>query len=207
MKRPKKKRSVKAVVIGVSTGGVEALRTVLMALPASFPLPVMVVAHIAPESGSGLARLLDDLCSIRVKEADEFETAVPGTVYLAPANYHLQVEAGGVLTLSVDAPVSYARPSADVLFETAAAAYGDELAGVILTGAGGDGARGLEKVRRMGGIVVVQHPDDAECSSMPLQSLMLVRPDYVVPLKDVASLLIELAGTSAHHEKECTYAE
>jgi two-component system chemotaxis response regulator CheB len=130
----------RAVVIGVSTGGVTALKRLLGGLPADFPVPVLIVAHIMPESDDGLAVLLDSLCAIRVKEADEQESMLPGVVYLAPANYHLLVERGGVLALSIDPPVCFARPSVDVLFESAAEAFGSELIGVILTGAGFDGS-------------------------------------------------------------------
>jgi len=114
----------KAVVIGVSTGGVSALKLLLGELPVDFPLPILVVTHIAPESGDSLAVLLDSMSAIHVKEADEQEQIVPATVYLAPANYHLLLERGGLLTLSIDPPVNFARPSVDVLFESAADVFG-----------------------------------------------------------------------------------
>ena len=123
-----------AVVLGVSTGGVSALKLVLGTLPPDFSIPVLIVTHITPDSDDGLAVLLDTLCTIHVKEADEQENAMPGTVYLAPANYHLLVERGGMLGLSIDPPLNFARPSVDVLFETAADVYGPGLFGVILTG-------------------------------------------------------------------------
>jgi len=193
MARLKKTRQMQAVVMGVSTGGVEALRIILGALPPDFAAPVLVVTHVAPESGNGLATLLDDLCAIKVKEADELETPVAGCVYLAPPNYHLLVELNRQLTLSVDPPINFARPSVDVLFETAAEAYGPGLVGVVLTGAGSDGARGLARVRERGGITVIQSPDQAECDSMPRHALLLVQPDHLVHLADVASLLVKLS--------------
>lgn len=184
----------KAVVIGVSTGGVSALKFLLGSLPKDFPAPVLVVTHITPNSDDGLAVLLDTLCAIKVKEADEQELAVAGTVYLAPANYHLLVERGGILTFSIDPPVNFARPSVDVLFETAAEAFGPSLIGIVLTGAGSDGSRGLLKIKNSGGIAIVQEPADAEMSSMPENALHAVKADYVTPLDDIPRLLKTLSG-------------
>lgn len=182
----------KAVVIGVSTGGVTALKFLLGSLPKDFPVPVLVVTHITPDSDDGLAVLLNTLCAIRVKEADEQELAVPGTVYLSPANYHLLVERDGVLTFSIDPPVNFARPSVDVLFETAAEVFGPALIGVILTGAGSDGSKGLLKIKDCGGMAIVQEPADAELSSMPECALQMVKADHVVCLNDIPGLLMKL---------------
>lgn len=188
------RRRYKVVVIGVSTGGVEALRKLLGALPVDFLLPVLAVAHIAPESGNGLALLLNDICSIRVKEADESEPIVPGTVYLAPPNYHLQLEHDQRLSLSVDTAVNFARPSVDVLFETASDALGSAVIGVMLTGVGSDGSKGLKKIKDAEGCAVVQDPSDAEADSMPKSALSMVMPDYILPLERIAGVLIQLAG-------------
>lgn len=183
----------RAVVAGVSSGGVEALELVISALPADFPLPVMVVAHISPESGNGLALLLDEQCAIRVKEADEMEAAVAGTVYLAPPNYHLQVEKDGSLSLSVDPPVMFARPSVDVLFESAASVFGAGLIGVVMTGVGSDGSHGLRRIRDAGGVTVVQEPAGAIADGMPRSAIDAASPDYIVPLQQIAPLLVRLA--------------
>lgn len=187
----------RAVVIGVSSGGVQALKLLLGELPADFPLPVLIVQHISPDAGNGMARLLNDLCAIRIKEADEQEPVVPATVYLAPPNYHLLVERDGLLSLSADPPVSFARPSVDVLFESAAAVFGAGLIGVILTGANYDGSRGVQAIKQNGGIVVVQDPDDAETPQMPLAALAATEADHVVALADMAALLQSLAGGAA----------
>jgi two-component system chemotaxis response regulator CheB len=187
----------RAVVVGVSTGGVDALKRLLPALPAAFGLPVLIVIHIAPGSSDGLARLLDGQTKIRVKEADEGELAVPGVAYLAPANYHLLVEPDGRLGLSTDQPVNCARPSVDVLFESAALCYGAGLIGVILTGAGSDGAPGLACVARLGGFTIVQEPGDAQMDSMPSAALAASDANRVVTLDALAALLIELAGREA----------
>lgn len=182
----------KAVVIGVSTGGVSALKKLLGALAPDFPLPILIATHIMADSDDALAKLLDTLCAIRVKEADEQEIILPGTAYLAPANYHLLVERGGVLALSVDPPVNFARPSVDVLFESAAGAFGSMLIGVILTGAGFDGSNGLLKIKQNGGVTVVQDPADAEMDSMPKSALKLVKVDHIAKLNEIPGLLTRL---------------
>lgn len=185
-------RTFQAVVIGVSTGGVQALKTLLGSLPVDFPVPVLIVQHISADAGSGMAKLLDDMCAIRVKEADEQETVSAGTVYLAPANYHLLVEKAGVLALSADPPVSYARPSVDVLFESAAEVFGAGLIAAVLTGANYDGARGVQAVKRHGGLVVVQDPDDATARQMPEAALAATAVDHVAALEAMAPLLLRL---------------
>lgn len=188
-----RRRVFKAVVIGVSTGGVSALKRVLGALPADFPIPVLVTTHISPDSDDGLALLLNTLSLIRVKEADEQETMSAGTVYLAPANYHLLVERGGTLALSVDPPVNFARPSVDVLFDSAADVYGPALIGVIMTGAGSDGSAGLLKIKNRGGVTIIQEPSDAEAASMPMSAMQLQNADYIVPLAGIPAILLDLA--------------
>lgn len=185
-------RDFKAVVLGVSTGGVSALKFIVGALPADFPVPILIVTHITPDSDDSLAVLLNSLSAIRVKEADEQEAIVPGHVYLAPANYHLLVERGGQLSLSVDPWVNFARPSVDVLFESAAEAYGSALIGIILTGAGFDGSNGMLKIKNSGGVTIVQDPADAEMDSMPRSALQLLKSDYVISLKELPQLLIRL---------------
>lgn len=190
-------KQYKAVVIGVSTGGVAALKLLLGALPADFALPVLVVTHITPDADDGLAVLLDTLCAIRVKEADEQEPIRPGTVYLAPANYHLLLERGGALALSIDPPVNFARPAVDVLFESAAEVYGPALIGIILTGAGSDGAKGLKRIKEQGGTAIVQDPDDAEMDSMPRAALQLLEADHVTSLREIPGLLMGLASRLA----------
>jgi two-component system chemotaxis response regulator CheB len=187
---------IRAMVLGVSTGGFDALKRLLGALPGNFPVPILIVQHLSPETESAMAALLDDVSALRVKEADEGEIPVAGTVYLAPPNYHLQVEPDGRLSLSTDPPVQYARPSADVLFETAAAAHGPALAGIVLTGAGSDGSVGLRCVRERGGTVIVQDPSDAVCDTMPRSALQAVTPDHVVSLKDLPELLIRLTSAA-----------
>jgi len=186
-------RLFRAVVIGVSTGGVNALQKLLGQLPADFNLPILIVQHIGADAGSGLAKLLDDRCALRVKEADEQDEILPGTVYLAPPNYHLLVEREGFLSLSEDPHVSFARPSVDVLFESAAEVFGPELVGIVLTGANFDGSRGLKTIKQKGGVAIVQDPADAEASQMPQSAMAATDVDYVVALDGMAALLRKLA--------------
>jgi two-component system chemotaxis response regulator CheB len=182
------------VVIGVSTGGISALKILLGGLGADFPLPVLVVTHIMPEADDGLAVLLNTTCAVRVKEAEEQEMIEAGTVYLAPANYHLLLERDGRLALSIDPPVNFARPSVDVLFESAAQAFASGVIGIILTGAGSDGSRGLQRVKQKGGFAIVQAPAEAEMDAMPRSALALITPDRIEPLQGISSLLPQLAG-------------
>jgi two-component system chemotaxis response regulator CheB len=195
--------TIKAIVIGVSAGGVAALKQLLGYLPANFPVPLLVVQHTAPDSGNALAVLLDDICAIRIKEAEECETLQPGVVYLSPANYHLLVESDCTLALSIDPPVSFARPSIDVLFESAALAYGPDLIGVILTGANADGSRGLKKIKEKGGLAIVQDPADALVSTMPQAALEAVQADYIVPLAQLGPLLCELLDKPTSIQRKC----
>lgn len=197
-------RSYTVVVIGVSAGGLDALKRLLGALPAAFPLPILVVQHLRPENHSLLAGCLQNFCRIRLKEADEGELMVAGMVYFAPPDYHLLVERNATLSLSVDAPVHHARPSVDVLFEAAADAFGPGVIGVILTGANDDGSLGLKRIKESGGVAIVQDPQEAEVKQMPQNALHLVAADYVASLDRIARRLVLLAadGETGSTERE-----
>jgi len=184
----------RAAVIGVSAGGMDALRVILSVLPGDFSLPIMVVQHIAPESDDFLARYLNDRSRLQVKEADEKEKATSGLVYLAPANYHLLVEDDATLSLTVTPRVNYARPAIDVLFETAADAYGPGLIGIVLTGANDDGSRGLKKIKEMGGLAIVQTPETASSEVMPRAAIAAVEVDHILPLEEIGPFLRKITG-------------
>ena len=173
MKRSAEKRKLsrRAVAIGVSAGAIEALSGILPKLPGNFPLPILIVVHIPPDRRSMLSELFATRCALQIKEAEDKEDIVDGTVYFAPPNYHLQVEADFRLSLSSDEPVLFSRPSIDVLFETAADAFGEGLIGIILTGASSDGAKGLLAVSNAGGAAWVQSPETAEVPTMPEAAL------------------------------------
>ena len=179
------------VVVGTSLGGLHALEVLLAGLPKSFPVPVAVVQHRHKDSDDMLSRSLQQHSALPLKDAEDKEVIVPGRAYLAPADYHLLVEAGS-FALSTEAPVSYARPSIDVLFESAADAYGKRVIGVILTGANYDGALGLAKIKAHGGLTVVQEPATAESRTMPDAAIAAVAIDWIIPLLDIAPFLVNL---------------
>lgn len=171
--------SDRAVVIGASAGGVQALSQILPALPGNFPLPILVVVHVPPRRDNALVQLLAAKCALHVKEAEDKEMISGGTIYFAPANYHLLVESGGTIALSSEEPVNHSRPAIDLLFETAADAYGPDLTGIVLTGANQDGAEGLKAVGAAGGIAIAQDPATAEVATMP-QAAIAACPSVLV---------------------------
>ena len=182
------------VVIGASWGGLNALEHLLGDLPGDFPVPIVVAQHRDDDSEEELLpRLLNRYTGLRVRDADDRAELAPGTVLLSPPGYHLLVGDGGV-ELSVDEPVQYSRPSIDVLFDSAADAYGPATIGVLLTGANADGAEGLATIARRGGRTIVQDPATAERPEMPRAALEAMTPDAVVPLEDVGRLLCDACG-------------
>ncbi len=190
----------KAIVMGASAGGVSALKTILCQLDAAFSLPIVIALHLSPNTPSRLAALLDQACALSVKEAEEGEALCDGTVYLAAANYHLLVETNGTLSFSVDARVCFSRPSIDILFESAAAAFGKQLIAVILSGANQDGSAGIKKVAEFGGITLVQDPAEAEMPDMPLAALKAIQADYTLPLSALGSLLNQFGAKRERKE-------
>lgn len=181
-----------AIVLGASAGGMHVVKALVTALPKDFSLPLLIVQHIADTSDSVWPELLNEHSKVRVKEADEKEPVEPGTVYLAPPNYHLLVESDHTLTLTVDERVNYARPAIDVLFETAADAYREQLIGIVCTGANFDGAKGLQRIKELGGLAIVQDPETAEVPTMPQAAIQATVPDYVLPPEGIIKLLLDI---------------
>lgn len=192
---------IEAVTIGASAGGVEALLALLAALRPGSKLAVYVVLHLPPDRRSLLVEIFSPRCALPVREAEDKEPVVPGTVYIAPPDYHLLIDNGPLLSLSIDQAVHHSRPSIDVLFESAAEVHRERLMGIILTGGNVDGAAGLLAVQRAGGITVVQRPDTALAPTMPASALQIVAADHVLPIKGIAELLgrIDADGT-LHHD-------
>lgn len=189
-----------AIVIGTSAGGVDALSTVLPALPASLRAAVLVVIHLPRERPSLLVEIFGPKCALPVQEALDKDPIRPGNVYFAPPDYHLLVDRGPegpLLSLAADDPVNFSRPSIDVLFESAADLYGPRLLGLVLTGASHDGAAGLLAVHRAGGYTLVQDPATAMAPTMGLAALALVPADRVMPLAGIAGFLKSLPGKDA----------
>jgi len=177
------------IVIGASVGAIEALLAILPALPAGFPRAILIVVHIPPDPRSHLADLFAARCRLRVKEAEDKELLVPSTIYFAPSDYHLLAESDYRISLSSDEPVRYSRPSIDVLFESAADAFGDDLTGIILTGSNSDGAEGLRAICDAGGKALVQLPATAEGIEMPLAALKACPEAESLSLSDIAAAL------------------
>jgi two-component system chemotaxis response regulator CheB len=173
------------VVVGAPPDGSEALAALLAGLPKRFPLPVAVAQH-RDEGDEALPEFLAGRSALPVVEAEDKQQTLPGHVYLAPAGYHLLVEYGR-LALSTEAPVNSARPSIDVLFESAADAYGRGVIGVLLAGADADGARGAARVKKCGGLVVLQDPPTAEGVAPP--EAVLANADEILPLSAIAAYL------------------
>jgi two-component system, chemotaxis family, protein-glutamate methylesterase/glutaminase len=181
-----------AVVIGASAGALEALSAILPALPEDYSLPLMIVVHVPPDKKSVMAELFQAKCSIDVREAEDKEPLIGGTAYFAPPNYHLLVEKDKSLSLSNDEPVFYSRPSLDVLFESAADAYGPGLIAIVLTGANQDGAKGLKAVAEAGGAAIVQNPEGANARAMPEAAIAECPRALVLSLKEIAVYLQDL---------------
>jgi two-component system chemotaxis response regulator CheB len=185
------------VAVGTSWGGLAALSTILGGLPADLDAALVIAQHRAPESHATAFRdLLGKATPLEVREANDKERLQHGYAYVAPPDYHLLVEADETLALSTDAAVAYSRPSIDVLLETAAEAYRERCAGVVLTGANDDGALGLARVREFGGATIVQDPETAERPEMPAAALAAVPDARVVRLEELATVLLELCGTT-----------
>jgi two-component system chemotaxis response regulator CheB len=183
---------VDAVVIGASAGGLAALSALVSGLPAMYRLPLLMVQHVPPTGPTQLVEIFQRKTALKVKEASDKEPVRGATLYFAAPGYHLLVEDDLSLSLSQDDAMHFSRPSIDVLFESAADAWGERVAGVLLTGANEDGAAGLDAIRRAGGTTIVQDPGEAEVATMPLAALQRFAPDYLLPLRDIHRLLREL---------------
>jgi two-component system chemotaxis response regulator CheB len=190
----KKEAKYEIVVIGTSWGGLDALETLFGDLPADFSLPIAVVQHRGVQSTESLATTLRRHTSLPVREPQDKEAILPGYIYLAPPDYHLMVEQGAFV-LSTEAPVLYARPSIDVLFESAADAYAERVIGVVLTGASQDGAEGAARIKARGGRVIVQAPETAVSPVMPTAAIHATKVDSILPLPEIGPMLASLIGT------------
>jgi len=188
-------RDIAAIAIGASTGGVEALTRLLPALPGDLAASVFVVLHLPRERASLLPEIFAPRCRVPVRDVHDKDPILGGTIYFAPPDYHLLIDEGPQLALSMDDPVEFSRPSVSVLFETAAAVYRERLLALQLTGAGSDGAGGMQAVHAAGGITVVQQPDDARMPQMPQSALDRISADYVLTLEQIMNLFEALPRT------------
>lgn len=210
---------VEVVVIGGSTGALDALIALLPLLPPGFSVPIALVLHLPPTRPSCLPEVLGSRCALTVKEAEDKEPLAAATVYVAPPNYHLLVEPrrghslverrrGHVeprrcVSLSIDEPVHFSRPAIDVLFESAADACGSAVLGVLLSGASEDGARGLACIEQAGGITLVQAPETASAPLMPEAALRLAPRSHALPAAEIGAWLTRVhRPVDAHQEIE-----
>ncbi|TFY97649.1 chemotaxis protein CheB [Ramlibacter humi] len=183
---------IEALAIGASAGGIDALITLFSGLEPPWRAPVIVVLHLPEDHDSQLAGMFARRLGIHAVEAAPGAPAEPGHFYVAPPGYHLLVEAGRTFSLSCEAPVQFSRPSIDVLMESCADAYGESLAGLVLTGANEDGAEGLAAIRAAGGLALAQDPDEAAQPAMPQAAIARANPHAVLPLAELRPLLEKL---------------
>jgi len=181
--------AAEAVVIGASAGGIDALFALLDDLQPPLRAPIVAVLHLAEDRESRLAQVFAQRLRIPVREAQAHAPVAGGALYFAPPGYHLLLEMDRSFSLSCEPPVLFSRPSIDVLLESAADAYGERLAGLILTGASEDGARGLARIKELGGLTAVQDPAEAAHAMMPAAAVSMAAPHYVLPLAGLRSLL------------------
>lgn len=182
------------VAIGASAGGLEAVGTILEALPTDFAPAVLVVIHVPPNRPSMLADIFAHRCALPVHEAEDKQPLLGGAVYLAPPDYHLLLEHERALALSRDPPIHFSRPSIDALFVSVAESAGPRGVGVLLTGASSDGADGLRAIAAAGGRTAVEDPETAQVATMPRAALARMRPDLVAEVAGIAAWLCATAG-------------
>lgn len=183
------------VALAASAGGIHAIGVVLSTLPIDLPAPVVVVQHLAPRHPSHMAAIMARQTQMDVRQARDGEVLRNGVVYIAPPDRHLLVNTDGSVTLADTELVHFLRPSADLLFESAAAACGPGLVAVVLSGTGEDGAMGIRAVKKMGGMVVVQDEVSAEFTGMPHAAIGTGIADRVLELGDIGPAVATLIRT------------
>jgi len=190
---PATNEKYKAIVIGASAGGLFALSGIVEKLPQNYPVPIIVVQHRSKDQKDLLEEVLQNKSKIKIKQADEKEKIGKGVIYIAPPDYHLLVEEDETFSLSADEPVRFSRPSIDVLFETAAKVFKNNLAGIILTGASSDGAAGIVAVKKYGGLTIAQDPNEAQFPFMPAASIATNEVKYIWKLQEILNFLLKIA--------------
>lgn len=185
------------VALAASAGGLTALIEVLSNLPINFRVPIVVVQHLDPRHPSLMAEILGRRTPLKVIQAKQGDQLIPGVVYIAPPNNHLLVNSDGTASLSQSEMVHFLRPSADLLFESVAASYKERTIAVVLTGTGSDGAMGVEAIKKMGGTVIVQDDKSAEFAGMPSSAIKTGDVDFVLPLAEISSALVNLVMSHA----------
>ena|ERR1051326_330670 len=191
----------KAIVIGTSAGGLFALSAIMEELPYNYPIPLIIVQHRSKGQRDLLEEVLQSRCEIRVKQADEKENIEAGFVYIAPPDYHLHVESDKTFSLSSDEPVCFSRPSIDILFETAAIVFKEELIGIILTGANNDGSAGTVAIKKNGGLTIAQDPAEAHFPAMPASSIKAKGISHILSLSEIKDFLLKISAISNENKQ------
>lgn len=189
---------IDAIIVGASAGGVEAMLSLFRHLPPHYRLPIIAALHMQEMRDSLLADLFQHYVAFEVKEAQDKEAIQGSTLYFACPGYHLSIEQSRQFSLSCEPPLHFSRPAIDYLMESAADAYGEHLAGILLTGANEDGAAGLQKIRQAGGLTIVQDPAEAVADTMPLSAIKLDPGHLVLELGKIQQLLIALGEQHVH---------
>jgi two-component system chemotaxis response regulator CheB len=193
MKKITSPTDINVIVIGTSSGGVEALSKILPSFKKISNLSCAVVIHLPPKSKNLLPSLIGPDSEFKIKEAESGEKILPHTIYIAPSDYHLCMEPNGTLSLSSEEPIHFSRPAIDMLFESAAYAYNKTLLGILLTGSSSDGAQGLKTIKELGGLTIVQDPKDSVFPIMPQAALNIFEPDYVLSINEISDFISNIA--------------
>lgn len=192
---------IEMIVIGTSAGGVDILKRLAPAFRKNGLIKVAIVIHLSPSGPNLIPSLLADNCELKVKEAEPGEPMEADTIYIAPPDYHLCIEPNHIVSLSTEEPVNFSRPSIDVLFDSAAYAYGPKTLGILLTGANHDGAVGMKTIQDAGGTTVIQKPQDAEWDTMPLSALEIMKPDHILTTEEIKELIQSVCQEGRRYER------
>jgi two-component system, chemotaxis family, protein-glutamate methylesterase/glutaminase len=183
---------IKILIIGGSAGSYNVVRKILLSLPSDFPIPIVLCLHRLKDVRNGFVESLSLNTKIEVKEPHDKDPVKPGHVYLSPANYHLLIEPSHYFALSTEDNINYSRPSIDITFDSAGYSFRDKMAGIILSGANGDGAKGLYNAHLNGAFTVVQDPSDAKFNVMPGETLKLFKPDKILTEEGIVDFIKSL---------------
>jgi len=188
-------KKIKCILVGGSAGSGPLIKQILRNMPENFTIPLIIIRHISiDERELSSGEILSEIYSINVKEPADKEQIQDSTIYVAPAGYHLMLEEEGTFAMSLDAKIHYCRPSIDVLFESAAYAFGPSVAAILLSGANSDGAKGLKKINDFGGVTVIQDPVTAQFPSMPYSALEETVVDHIYAIDQIIDLIVKLNG-------------
>lgn len=193
--QPKQQKTIlpyRAVAMGSSLGGPQALRLILSSLPSNFPVPIFVVQHISPGFVNEMARWIQLSCKIKIRVPEHGETAQPGYAYLAPDRFHMTVSSDGTILLVYEPHDKILQPSVSRLLQSVADAYGNESIAVILTGMGSDGAKEMVLLRQKGAMTIVQNKETSTIFGMPGEAIRLGGGECVLPLEEIPKKLIKL---------------